>query len=152
MDSDALALLQDLSRDPRTPQEALQYLWPDPRFRVAVLRHPNCPHECLVEVGAPALDSCVEPSAEQVLALRHPRCPAPLLERAVRSGNPHLVAAAAACPDLPPELVTTVLSLGPLDPRFLLEQARIAEAKRLVVNGWNVRPEHLEMAGVEAHD
>lgn len=139
-------IVADIARDPRTPTEALELLWQAQEQRVAVLRHPNCPATALAEICGFALDRAVEPSADELLAFRHPRCPEAFLVRAVRSQRPALIAAACACPDLPASLVEEVLKMKPLDARDLLTQARIAEAQRLALNGWNVTPEMTALA------
>lgn len=135
----ASLLLRDLARDPRSSSEALRMMWEAEVERSAVLRHPNCPHDVLLVVAGQALDAPAEPTADQLAALRHPLCPAELLWRAARSGRPELIAAAAACPDLPGELADEIGGMTWLRPRDLLGATRIEEAKRLAASGWNVR-------------
>lgn len=135
----ASLLLRDLARDPRSSPAALRMMWEAKVERSAVLRHPNCPQDVLLAVAGQALDAPAEPTADQLAAFRHPLCPAELLWRAARSGRPELVAAAAACPDLPGELAEEICGMAWLRPRDLLGAARIEEAKRLASSGWNVR-------------
>lgn len=141
MHPEAAALLRDLAADRRCPAQALQALWEAGLERSAILRHPNCPQAVLLSVAGAALDSLQEPSPDQLAAFRHPLCPAELLWRAARSGRPELVAAAAACPDLPGELAAEIRRMPSLGSRDLLGAARLEEAKRLAGAGWNVRLE-----------
>lgn len=138
MQQEAAGLLRDIARDPRATPEALQMMWDAGIELAAILRHPNCPPAILSAVAARALDSSQEPSADCLAALRHPMVPAAFLWRAVRSGMPELVAAAAACPDLPSELATEIMAMTWMRPSDLLGAARIEEAKRLAASGWNV--------------
>lgn len=149
-DPAAQALLRDIARDPRAPTEALELLWRAGLYRTDVLRHPACPVQALAEVCGQALDCSGEPPPEAVLAFRHPRCPEALLLRAVRSHRPELLAAACACPDLLVALVEEVLNMRPLDVRDLLTQARVAEARQLVLSGWNVTQELAQRAAADA--
>jgi hypothetical protein len=141
MTPEAANLLKDIAADPRATTEALQILWEAGLERSAVLRHPNCPQSILLEVAGAAMDSIQPPSIDQLAAFRHPLCPAELLWRAARSRRPELIAAAAACPDLPVELATEIRGMTSLGSRDLLGAARLEEAKRLAGAGWNVRLE-----------
>lgn len=148
MTPEAANLLKDIAADPRATTEALQMLWETGLERSAVLRHPNCPQSVLLEVAGAAMDSIQPPSIDQLAAFRHPLCPAELLWRAARSRRPELVAAAAACPDLPAELATEIRGMTSLGARDLLGAARLEEAKRLAGAGWNVQ---LSKADLPAH-
>lgn len=141
MTPEAAHLIKDIAADPRATTEALQMLWGAGLERSAVLRHPNCPQHVLLEVAGAAMDSIQPPSIDQLAAFRHPLCPAELLWRAARSRRPELIAAAAACPDLPAELATEIRGMTSLGARDLLGAARVEEAKRLAGAGWNVRSE-----------
>jgi hypothetical protein len=141
MTPEAANLLKDIAADPRATTEALQMLWEAGLERSAILRNPSCPQHILLEVAGAAMDSIQPPSIDQLAAFRHPLCPAELLWRAARSRRPELVAAAAACPDLPAELAAEIGAMTSLGSKDLLGAARIEEAKRLAGAGWNVRSE-----------
>lgn len=113
-------------------------LWAAGLHKPEILRHPSCPARILEEVAVPALDCAQDPGLDARAALRHPLCPTPLLLRAVRSKRYALIAAAAACPDLPAELAAEVEKMVAMDPRDLLAVANLEEAKRLARAGWNV--------------